>query len=59
MKILLAASLISLVYGQIVTVDLSNYHQVEYDTPVEVVVGEQLQVLLRENPTTGYIWQTP
>ena len=43
--------------GEVVTLDLTQYKDVRYDSPLELKVGESFEVLLRENPSTGYIWQ--
>jgi hypothetical protein len=39
------------------TIDLTNYRRETYDSVVKLKVGQSLEVLLKENPTTGYIWQ--
>ena len=43
--------------GEVLTLDLTQYKDVRYDSPLELKVGESFEVLLRENPSTGYIWQ--
>ena len=43
--------------GEVLTLDLTQYKDVRYDSPLELKVGESFEVMLRENPSTGYIWQ--
>ena len=38
------------------TVDLQSYSERKWSSPVTLRVGEKLQVILKENPTTGYRW---
>ena len=53
----IAGLLFAMAAAQTITIDLSAYPKLRYDTPVEVKVGEQFEVILAENPTTGYIWE--
>ncbi len=41
-----------------VVVNLTQHEGVFYTSIVRVVPGQVLEVLLDENPTTGYQWQT-
>ncbi len=36
--------------------DLVNNHDKVYDKVLEVEVGDRFEILLKENPTTGYRW---
>ncbi len=38
-------------------VDLTTYTRIRYDTPLEIYEGDEFEVLLKENPSTGYIWE--
>ncbi len=58
MKILLTlAALVVTTLAEVVTLDLTQYPQIRYDQPVILTVGQTLEVLLKENPSTGYIWE--
>ena len=57
MKIIALMSLFSAIAAGLVTVDLTAYSEKIYDKLVQLNVGDQFEVILRENPTTGYIWQ--
>ena len=46
-----------MVSAQQTTIDLSTYPRLKYDETVQITVGQTFQVLLRENPSTGYTWQ--
>src|SRR4051794_24145900 len=52
---LIALLCISLTYAK-QTIDLTAYAKQKYETPVTVKVGEMFEVLLKENPSTGYKW---
>ena len=54
---LLLLAFISLSICEQVTLDLTNYLQKTYDTVTYLKKGDNLEVLLKENPSTGYIWQ--
>ena len=57
MKIIALISLFSAIAAGLVTVDLTAFSEKIYDKLVQLNVGDQFEVILRENPTTGYIWQ--
>ena len=58
MKVLLTlAALAVTAFAEVVTLDLTQYPQIRYDQPVILTVGQTLEVLLKENPSTGYIWE--
>ncbi len=57
MKIIALMSLFSAIAAGLVTVDLTAFSEKIYDKLVQLNVGDQFEVILRENPTTGYIWQ--
>ena len=58
MKVLLAlAALAATAFAEVVTLDLTQYPQIRYDQPILLTVGQTLEVLLKENPSTGYIWE--
>ncbi|TNV75284.1 hypothetical protein FGO68_gene9044 [Halteria grandinella] len=40
-----------------VTLDLSDHTQLIYDEVVTLSKGDTLELILKENPSTGYIWQ--
>ena len=52
-----AALVFSTAFAEFVTLDLSQYSAIKYDQPVILTVGQTLEVLLKENPSTGYIWE--
>ncbi|CDW87914.1 UNKNOWN [Stylonychia lemnae] len=37
--------------------DLTTFGLERYETPIDVIVGQHLQIILQENPTTGYEWE--
>ena len=53
---LLTLSLICSVIQAKETIDLINYPKQKYELPVQVRVGDTFEVLLRENPSTGFRW---
>ena len=58
MKILLFLGLIGLAFAHKQQIDLTAYDEVEYDKILQIKQGDTFEILLKENPTTGYIWQT-
>ena len=47
-----------LVSGHIQKIDLQAYDEVVYDKPLQIKQGDSFEIILKENPTTGYFWQT-
>ena len=57
MKILLFA--LGLLAAQAIQViDLTRYYAEVYSSPVTLTVGEKMQIMLQENPSTGFEWNT-
>ena len=44
--------------GHIHQVDLTAHDEIEYDKILQLKQGDTFEIHLKENPTTGYIWQT-
>ena len=53
---MIAASCLLLVSAEARSIDLTSFHEKRYSYPIELEVGETLEVKLRENPSTGYKW---
>ena len=37
--------------------DLTAHHDLKYENLVDVKVGDHLIIKIKENPTTGYVWE--
>ena len=57
MKTILALIALMAASAQVVTLDLSQHTKLRYEETVTLTKGETLEVLLKENPSTGYIWE--
>ncbi len=54
--LLAAALIVSGSFAQKTTIDLTTSTEVNYGSTLTLKKGQNFEVLLKENPTTGYIW---